>query len=158
MGKVRPPPPWRLVTRSQTRTARIMAPPTAISPTPPRRLSLAGASSPILMAEAISSLGSENPSWAQRNGRISSSAKLLEAGITIYLIVFTGFTVPHGRYVRVLVDDNVELELGTDGEGEPEVWGNVHIKLMLLFLWIETLDRIQILLVSLKIMNYNEDR
>ena len=78
VGKVRAPAPWRLVTRSHTRTERIMRPPTAISATPPSRLSLAGAPRPNLMAEAISSLGSEKPSWAQRNGRISSSAKLLE--------------------------------------------------------------------------------
>lgn len=75
---MRAPAPWRLVTSSHTRTARIMRPPMAISATPPRRLSLAGAPRPNLMAEAISSLGSEKPSWAQRKGRMSSSAKLLE--------------------------------------------------------------------------------
>ena len=78
VGKVRAPGPWRLVTSSQTRTERIMRPPTAIRPRPPRRLSLLGAPRPNLMAEAMASLGSENPSWAQRNGRINSSAKLLK--------------------------------------------------------------------------------
>lgn len=39
---------------------------------------LLGAARPYLMASAMASLGSENPSWAQRNGRINSSGNLLQ--------------------------------------------------------------------------------
>ena len=42
------------------------------------RLSLLGAPRPNLIASAMASLGSENPSWAQRNGRISSSGNFLQ--------------------------------------------------------------------------------
>lgn len=57
---------------------------------------------------------------------------------------------PHCRHVRIPVDDNIELELGTDGEGETEVWCNVHVELVFLLLRVETLDCILIFLVSLQ--------
>ena len=64
-----------LVTRYQVRKARIMVPPTRTSPTPPALEIVTGTSRPNLMAAAISSLGSENPSWAQRKGSTRVSGK-----------------------------------------------------------------------------------
>lgn len=58
---------------------------------------------------------------------------------------------PHCRHFRILVDDNIELELGTDGERKAEVWRNIHVELVFLLHGIETLDCIQIFLVSLGI-------
>ena len=57
---------------------------------------------------------------------------------------------PHFRHIWVLVNDNIELELGTDGERKAKVWGDIHVKFVFLFLRIETLDCIQIFLISLK--------
>ena len=62
-----------LVTRYQVRKARTMLPPTRTSPTPPALETDTGTSRPNLMAAAISSLGSEKPSWAQRKGSTSVS-------------------------------------------------------------------------------------
>merc|ERR1719284_1349650 len=78
---------------------KVMAPPRAISPAPPRRDSLLGASCPNLMAEAMASLGSEKPSWAQRKGRISSSGKLLMMGMEESFLITT-LSWKRGRMAR----------------------------------------------------------
>ena len=57
-----------LVTRYQVRKARTMRAPMRTSPTPAALDRAPGADTPNLMASAISSLGSSNPSWAQRKG------------------------------------------------------------------------------------------
>ena len=56
---------------------------------PPIMVILLGAARPYLMASAMASLGSENPSWAQRNGRINSSGNLLQKREE-----FTSYVVP----------------------------------------------------------------
>ena len=58
-----------LVARYQVRKARTMIPPVRTSPTPAALDRVPGAETPNLIASAISSLGSSNPSWAQRKGR-----------------------------------------------------------------------------------------
>ena len=57
---------------------------------------------------------------------------------------------PHCRHVGISVDDNIELELGTDGEGETEVWRNVNVELVFLLRGTKTLDCILIFLVRLQ--------
>ena len=63
---------------TQARAANNITPPTTRRQAPPNMENLAGASRPNLMASAISTLGSENPSWAHRKGRISSAGNLLQ--------------------------------------------------------------------------------
>ena len=74
-----------LVIRSQTRVARIRAPPRTIKATPPRIEILPGASRPNLIFSDIALEGCENPSWAHRKGRISSSGKFLKYFFKIIL-------------------------------------------------------------------------
>ena len=57
---------------------------------------------------------------------------------------------PHFRHIWILVNHNIELELGTDGKRKAKVWSDIHVKFVLLFLRIETLNCIQIFLISLK--------
>ena len=58
--------------------------------------------------------------------------------------------VPHRFYLGFLVDDNIELESGSDCKRKAKLWQNVNIKFVLLLLRVETLHSIQILLIRLK--------
>ena len=60
-------------------------------------------------------------------------------------------TLPHDVDLRFLVDDNVELEPGSDGQRKAELWQNVNIELVLLLLRLQTLHSTQVMLISLEL-------
>ena len=57
--------------------------------------------------------------------------------------------LPHDIDVCVSLDYNIQLEPGPDGQRKSELWGNINVELVLLFIRLQTLHRIQIVRVGL---------
>ena len=130
-----------MVTKYQERKARTMTPPARTRATPPALEMETGADRPNLIASAISSLGSSNPSWAQRKGRTRVSGKFL-----VFMVVVHYSRVhhikPHDVNVGVSLDDHIELKSRPDGERESKVRLDVNIELMFVLLRTEARHRV----------------
>ena len=57
--------------------------------------------------------------------------------------------LPHDIDVCVSLDYNIQLEPWPDGQRKSELWGNINVELVLLFIRLQTLHRIQIVRVGL---------
>ena len=119
---------------TQPRTASTTTSPSTIRQAPPMLARLLPADNPNRIAAAISLLGSENPSSAQRNGRTSWSVTDLKILVILYIVQCLS---PHHLNILILVENCIQLESWSNSQGEPKLRHNINIELVLLLVWSE---------------------
>ena len=52
--------------------------------------------------------------------------------------------LPHNLNIIVFLDYDVELEPRSDGQGKAKLWSNIHVELVFIFVWLQSLHSIAI--------------